>query len=122
MVGWVYISYIVPTITWEETKVKEQWRGFKGTHWVDGIDVRDFIQNNYTQYDGDQEFLAGPTEATNKLWGRLQELQKEARAKNGVLDMETKVVSDIDAYGAAYIDDSMKDLEQIVGLQTDVVV
>jgi formate C-acetyltransferase len=99
--------------------VKEQWRGFKGTHWVDGIDVRDFIQNNYTQYDGDQEFLAGPTEATNKLWGRLQELQKEARAKNGVLDMETKVVSDIDAYGAAYIDDSMKDLEQIVGLQTD---
>ena len=99
--------------------MKEQWRGFKGTHWVDGIDVRDFIQNNYTQYDGDQEFLAGPTEATNKLWGRLQELQKEARAKNGVLDMETKVVSDIDAYGAAYIDDSMKDLEQIVGLQTD---
>ncbi len=99
--------------------MKEQWRGFKGTHWVDGIDVRDFIQNNYTQYDGDQEFLAAPTEATNKLWGRLQELQKEARAKNGVLDMETKVVSDIDAYGAAYIDDSMKDLEQIVGLQTD---
>ena len=99
--------------------MKEQWRGFKGTHWVDGIDIRDFIQNNYTQYDGDQEFLAGPTEATNKLWGRLQELQKEARAKNGVLDMETKVVSDIDAYGAAYIDDSMKDLEQIVGLQTD---
>lgn len=99
--------------------MKQEWRGFKGTHWEDDIDVRDFIQNNYTQYEGDESFLSGPTEATNKLWGRLQELQKEERKKGGVLDMETSVVSDIDAYGPGYIDESMKGLEKIVGLQTD---
>lgn len=99
--------------------MKQEWRGFKGTHWEDDIDVRDFIQNNYTQYEGDESFLSGPTEATNKLWGRLQELQKEERKKGGVLDMETSVVSDIDAYGPGYIDESMKNLEKIVGLQTD---
>ncbi len=99
--------------------MREEWRGFKGTHWTSGIDVRDFIQNNYTQYDGDESFLVGPAESTNKLWGRLQELQKEERANRGVLDMETKVVSDIDAYGPGYIDESMKDLETVVGLQTD---
>ena len=97
----------------------EQWDGFTGRLWKEGIDVRDFIQNNYTPYDGDEKFLEGPTEATDRLWGKLQELQKEERAKGGVLDMETDVVSGITAYGAAYIDDSMKDLEQVVGLQTD---
>ena len=99
--------------------MREEWRSFKGTHWTDGVDVRDFIQQNYTQYDGDESCLAGPTDATDKLWGRLQELQKEERAHKGVLDMETKIVSDIDAYGPGYIDESMKDLEKVVGLQTD---
>ena len=97
----------------------DQWEGFSGRLWKEEINVRDFIQNNYTPYDGDESFLAGPTEATDKLWGKLKELQKEERAKGGVLDMETEVVSDILAYGAAYMDDSMKDLEKVVGLQTD---
>ena len=95
------------------------WRGFKGSKWTDDVNVRDFIQNNYTPYDGDESFLAGPTEATNKLWGRVQELQKEERAKGGVLECETEVVSSLTAYGPGYIDDSLKDLEQVVGLQTD---
>ena len=99
--------------------MKEAWRGFKGTHWTEDINVRDFIQNNYTPYDGDESFLAGPTEATNKLWGRLQELQKEEREHNGVLECETEVVSGLTAYGPGYIDKSMKDLEKVVGLQTD---
>ena len=98
---------------------KTQWAGFKGRLWKEEINVRDFIQNNYTPYDGDESFLAGPTEATNKLWGKLQELQKEERAKGGVLDMETKVVTGLTAYGPGYIDESIKDLEQVVGLQTD---
>ena len=98
---------------------KEQWTGFEGRIWKEEINVRDFIQNNYKPYDGDESFLAGPTDATNKLWGRLQELQKEERAKGGVLDMETEVVSGITAYGPGYIDESLKDLEKIVGLQTD---
>ena len=98
---------------------KTQWAGCKGRLWKEEINVRDFIQNNYTPYDGDESFLAGPTEATNKLWGKLQELQKEERAKGGVLDMETKVVTGLTAYGPGYIDESMKDLEQVVGLQTD---
>ena len=97
----------------------DAWKGFAGTKWRDVIDVRDFIQKNYTPYDGDESFLSGPTEATEKLWGRLQELQAEERKKGGVLDMETEVVSSITAYGAAYMDDSMKDMEQVVGLQTD---
>ena len=97
----------------------DQWEGFSGRLWKEEVNVRDFIQNNYTPYEGDESFLAGPTEATDKLWGKLKELQKEERAKGGVLDMETEVVSDILAYGAAYIDDSMKDLEKVVGLQTD---
>ena len=98
---------------------KEQWNGFEGRLWKEEINVRDFIQNNYKPYDGDESFLEGPTEATNKLWGRLQELQKEERAKGGVLDMETEVVAGLTAYGPGYIDESMKDLEQVVGLQTD---
>ncbi len=97
----------------------EQWNGFEGRLWKEEVNVRDFIQNNYTQYDGDEEFLEGPTEATNRLWGKLQELQKAERAKNGVLDMETEVVTSLTAYGPGYIDEELKDLEQVVGLQTD---
>ena len=97
----------------------EQWNGFEGRLWKEEVNVRDFIQNNYTQYEGDEEFLAGPTEATNRLWGKLQELQKAERAKNGVLDMETEVVTSLTAYGPGYIDEELKDLEQVVGLQTD---
>ena len=97
----------------------DQWNGFEGGLWQQGVDVRDFVQRNYTPYDGDESFLAGPTEATDKLWGKLQELQKAERAKGGVLDMETEVVSSITAYGPGYIDESLKDLEQVVGLQTD---
>ncbi|WP_294567138.1 formate C-acetyltransferase [uncultured Succinatimonas sp.] len=99
--------------------MRTEWRGFKGTHWLGDVNVRDFIQNNYTPYDGDASFLAGPTEATDKLWGALQELQKQERAKGGVLDMETEVVSGITAYKAAYISSELKDLEKVVGLQTD---
>ena len=99
--------------------MNEAWRGFKGTHWLDDVNVRDFIQNNYTPYDGDESFLEAPTEATDKLWGKLQELQKQEREKGGVLECETEVVSSLTAYGPGYIDESMKDLEQIVGLQTD---
>jgi len=98
---------------------REEWAGFNNGHWNDDVNVRDFIQRNYIPYDGDESFLEGPTEATNKLWGKLQELQKEEHDHNGVLDMETKVVSGITAYGPGYIDEKMKDLEQIVGLQTD---
>ena len=97
----------------------EQWEGFEGRIWKEEVNVRDFIQKNYTPYDGDESFLAGPTEATDKLWGALQKLQKAERAKGGVLDMETEVVSGLTAYGPGYIDESLKELEQIVGLQTD---
>ncbi len=97
----------------------EQWNGFNAGLWNDRVDVRDFIQNNYTPYDGDESFLAEPTEATNKLWNRLQELQKQERANGGVLDMETEVVSGLTAYGPGYIDEELKDLETVVGLQTD---
>lgn len=97
----------------------DQWNGFEGRLWKEQIDVRDFIQKNYTPYDGDESFLAGPTEATNKLWGRLQELMIEQRNKGGVLDCETEVVTGLTAYGPGYIDESMKDLEKVVGLQTD---
>ena len=97
----------------------EQWEGFEGRIWREEINVRDFIQKNYKPYAGDESFLAAPTEATNKLWGILQGLQKEERAKGGVLDMETHVVSGLTAYGAGYISEADKELEQIVGLQTD---
>ena len=97
----------------------EQWEGFEGRIWKEEVNVRDFIQKNYTPYDGDESFLAGPTEATDKLWGALQKLQKAERAKGGVLDMETEVVSGLTAYGPGYIDESLKEFEQIVGLQTD---
>ncbi|HBZ23658.1 MAG TPA: formate acetyltransferase, partial [Dorea longicatena] len=97
----------------------EQWAGFKGKEWVNSVDVRSFIQENYTPYEGDESFLEGPTEATDTLWGKLQELQKEERAKGGVLDMETEVVSGLTAYGPGYISEETKDLEKVVGLQTD---
>ena len=96
--------------------MKEQWQGFKGSKWQDEVDVRDFIQNNYKPYNGDESFLEGPTESTNTLWEKLQKLQKEERAKGGVLEMETEVVSSLTAYGPGYLD---KELEKVVGLQTD---
>ena len=99
--------------------LREEWHGFSAGHWTDDVNVRDFIQRNYTQYDGDESFLAGPTEATDKLWGKVQELQKQERANGGVLDCETEVVSGLTAYGPGYIDPELKDLEKVVGLQTD---
>ena len=95
------------------------WEGFEGRIWKDEINVRDFIQKNYTPYDGDESFLADAAESTNKLWGALQELQKEERAKGGVLECETEVVTGLTAYGPGYISEELKDLEQVVGIQTD---
>mgnify|MGYP005881426031 FL=1 len=97
----------------------EQWDGFEGRLWKEEINTRDFIQKNYTPYDGDASFLAGPTEATDKLWGILQGLQKEERAKGGVLDMDTDIVSSLTSHKPGYISESLKEKEQIVGLQTD---
>ncbi|MCI6007350.1 formate C-acetyltransferase [Oscillospiraceae bacterium LCP25S3_E10] len=97
----------------------KQWNGFEGRIWKEEVNVRDFIQKNYTPYDGDSSFLVGPTEATDKLWGALQVLQKEERAKGGILDMETEVVTGLTAYGPGYINEDLKDLEKVVGLQTD---
>ena len=85
----------------------EQWAGFQGENWRKSVDVRNFIQENYTMYDGDESFLEGPTEATDRLWGKLQELQKEERAKGGVLDMETEVVSGLTSYGPGYISEEL---------------
>ncbi len=96
-----------------------QWNGFFGSQWRDEVNVRNFIQTNYTAYDGDESFLAGPTDATNRLWAALQELQKQERAKGGVLDMDTHVVSSITSHGPGYISEELKDLEKVVGLQTD---
>ena len=101
------------------TKPETAWLGFKGHKWQHEIDVRDFIQDNYHPYLGDESFLEGPTDATNVLWGKLSALQKEERAKGGVLDMETEVVSSLTAYGPGYISEETKDLEKVVGLQTD---
>lgn len=98
---------------------KEAWKGFKGTTWKTEVNTRDFIQANYTPYEGNADFLAGATDATNKLWGKLQELQKQERENGGVLDMETDVVSSVNAYGAGYIDEDLKDEEKVVGIQTD---
>ena len=97
----------------------EQWNGFDGSLWKEEVNVRDFIQKNYKPYDGDEHFLAGPTDATNNLWGVLQGLQKEERAKGGVLDMDTEIVSGITAHEPGYISEDLKDLEAVVGLQTD---
>ena len=95
------------------------WDGFGGRIWKLECNVRDFIQNNYKPYDGDEGFLKEPTEATDRLWGKLKELQKKERENGGVLDEETEIVSGLTAYGPGYIDESMKELEKIVGLQTD---
>lgn len=96
-----------------------QWRGFKGDLWRADIDTRDFIQNNYTPYSGNESFLEGPSDATEKLWDRLSALQKEERAKGGVLDMDSKTVSSITSHAPGYIDPELKELEKVVGLQTD---
>ena len=103
----------------EENKMKQmpqEWEGFVGGHWTDEINVRDFIQKNYKPYDGDESFLAGPTDATKKLWEDVMELAKKEREAGGVLDMDNNVVSSLTSHGAGYIE---KDLEKIVGLQTD---
>ncbi|MCH5185951.1 MAG: formate C-acetyltransferase [Oscillospiraceae bacterium] len=95
----------------------EEWEGFKTGKWSDGsVNVRDFIQKNYTPYDGTGEFLAEPTEATKKLWDQVMDLFKQERENGGVLDMDTKIVSTLTSHKAGYLN---KDLEQIVGLQTD---
>ena len=94
----------------------QEWKDFKGKAWKDEINVRDFIQSNYTPYEGDDSFLAGPTDRTTKLWDEVLKLYEKERENGGVLDADTKTPSAINAYEAGYID---KDLEQIVGLQTD---
>ncbi len=99
--------------------MRQEWRGLKGSAWQSEVNVRDFIQKNYSNYEGDESFLTSSTQATETLWGKLQELQKEERAKGGVLDMETEIVSSLTAYGPGYICEETKDLEKIVGLQTD---
>ncbi len=97
----------------------KQWAGFEGRLWKEDVNVRDFIQKNYRQYEGDESFLAGPTEATEKLWGEVSRLQKEERAKGGVLDMDNNIVSSITSHKPGYISEELKDLERVVGLQTD---
>lgn len=95
---------------------KQEWRNFVGGAWQGEVDVRDFIQKNYTPYDGDDSFLKGPTDATKKLWAQVMELSKEEREKGGVLDMDTRIISTITSHGPGYLN---KDLETIVGFQTD---
>ena len=97
----------------------EQWNGFEGRLWKEEINVREFIQKNYKPYDGDEKFLSKPTENTDKLWGMLQKLQKEERAKGGVLDMDTDIVSTLTSHNPGYIGENTKDMEKVVGLQTD---
>ena len=94
----------------------EQWNGFKGKVWKEEINVRDFIQENYTLYEGDDSFLAGPTEATKALWAQVMDLNKQEREAGGVLDLDTKVVSTITSHGPGYLN---KDLETVVGFQTE---
>ena len=98
---------------------KEQWQGFNGRIWREEINLREFIQDNYTPYDGDASFLEAPTEATDALWGELQKLQKAEREKGGVLDMDTDIVSSLTSHKPGYISESLKEKEQIVGLQTN---
>ncbi len=97
----------------------EQWNGFDGRIWKEEINVREFVQKNYKPYDGDEKFLAGPTGNTDKLWDKLQKLQKEERAKGGVLDMDTHIVSTLTSHNPGYIGEDTKDIEKVVGLQTD---
>ena len=100
-----------------ERQFYDEWKGFKPGRWSNtSINLRDFIQKNFTPYDGDDSFLAGPTEATTKLWEQVMELSKKEREAGGVLDMDTKIVSTITSHGPGYLN---KDLEKIVGFQTD---
>ena len=96
--------------------MRQEWTGFKSGQWQKSIDVRNFIQTNYTAYEGDDSFLAGATEATNKLWAEVSELFKKERENGGVLDLDTETVSGINEYKAGYIDQAF---EKIVGVQTD---
>ena len=96
--------------------MREEWTGFNGGAWEKEVNVRDFIQKNYTPYDGDESFLAGPTQNTKDLWNQVLDLQKLERERGGVVDMDTKVVTGITAHGPGYLD---KDKETIVGFQTD---
>ena len=97
-------------------KQLEGWEGFQLGSWSNAVNVRDFIQRNYTPYEGDESFLAEPTESTEKLWQEVLDLFEQERKAGGVLDMDTKIVSTITSHGPGYVD---KNLEQIVGLQTD---
>ena len=100
-----------------ERQFYDEWEGFKPGRWSNtSINLRDFIQKNFTPYDGDDSFLTGPTEATTKLWEQVMELSKKEREAGGVLDMDTKIVSTITSHGPGYLN---KDLEKIVGFQTD---
>ncbi|MCK5867280.1 MAG: formate acetyltransferase, partial [Mycoplasmataceae bacterium] len=94
----------------------EQWKGFKGYQWKHEVDVREFIMKNYKPYEGDDKFLQGATEATNKLWAQVMQLTKEEIAKGGVWDVDTSVVSSVDSHGPGYLN---KELEKIVGVQTE---
>ena len=96
--------------------MEQEWNSFVGGVWQKEINVRDFIQKNYTPYEGDDSFLAGPTQATKDLWDQVMELSAEERAKGGVLDMDTKIISGITSHGPGYLN---KDKEKIVGFQTD---
>lgn len=96
--------------------MRQEWASFKEGIWEKEINVRDFIQKNYTPYEGDESFLAGPTENTKELWAQVMELSEEERAKGGVLDMDTKIISTITSHGPGYLN---KDKEKIVGFQTD---
>lgn len=99
------------------TKIPHKaWVDFKGTAWQKEVNVRDFIQNNYTEYTGDDSFLEGPTQATTELWAEVMKLSKEERERGGVWDMDTEIVSTITSHGAGYLD---KEKEKIVGVQTD---
>ncbi|WP_088808919.1 MULTISPECIES: formate C-acetyltransferase [Listeria] len=94
----------------------EQWYEFTGGNWQEEVDVRDFILKNYRLYEGDDSFLVGPTDATNKLWDQVMDLTKQERENGGVLDMDTKIVSTITSHDPGYLN---KDLEKVVGFQTD---
>lgn len=102
-----------------EANMKKEWHDFQEGHWTSDVNVRDFIQHNYTEYHGNEDFLSDPTENTQILWDYLKSLQKEERKKGGVLDMETDVVSGIHAYPASYMKEEYKNREKVVGLQTD---
>ena len=96
--------------------MRPEWKDFVGGLWEKEVNVRDFIQKNYTPYDGDDSFLEDPTEATNELWAQVMDLTKQEREAGGVLDMDTRVISSITSHGAGYLD---KDKETIVGFQTE---